>query len=437
MRKPSHKQSPYIPRLATGLREGRLSVGDLANRCIQSWQQLSEELPAFVELKIETLRSEAQVLDQELRSIGPRSALHGVPIAIKDNIAVADTTMSAGCAAYSKHSDRDAEVIRRLRSAGALIIPRARMHELAFGATGANWHDGGVPHPFVEGRVTGGSSSGSTVAVAVGICPVALGTDTGGSVRLPAALCGIVGYKPTKDLIPTSGVLIVSTTMDHVGILACSVQDIAVVMKSIANPGQPASNPSGSLAVLEGSVRGVDANVSAAFAIAVRKLRSAGLDIKQVRGPDWNRIFNVCGDIISFEAYENFSFLLDKSAGELGPDVRTRLQQSGMVTDEAYRRALQERDRISFEMSEIFAAYGAVVGPTVPMIAPKAELSFDLGVAARLARNTRLYNLVGAPAITLPIGRRRLGIGLQLASAPANDERLLNFAAEISQVITL
>ena len=424
-----------VSALLDQLRDRTGGAEQVAAWCMRVATESQANHPVFVEAPGEAVLRAARVLDGMSTARRAELPLFGVPVGIKDNVAVRGTSMRAGSEVVRRQSARDAYVVRRLRRAGALILGRTRMHELAFGPTGTNAHDGGVTHPFAADRVPGGSSSGSAVAVALGICAVAVGTDTGGSVRIPAALCGVVGYKPTLNLLPLAGVLPLAPTLDHIGILGFCVDDVRQVASAIAGLEiGPARQPR-RLGVLRGTLAGMDSEVARAFTAAVTKMEKAGTAVTRVVGPDQEAVIRATTEIMSYEAYRTFGRLLRTTDGVIGADVRERLEYGSTITARAYDRALRARDRVRAKVERILLSVDGILGPTVPVVAPRVSQSFESSVRGQLVRHTRLFNLTGGPAVSIPLARRPLGIGMQLAMGLGADAELLAFAAWMSTAI--
>jgi aspartyl-tRNA(Asn)/glutamyl-tRNA(Gln) amidotransferase subunit A len=339
----------------------------------------------------------------------------------------------------------DADALRRLREAGALLIGIHNLDELAYGVTGENEAFGDVRNPHDEARMTGGSSAGSAAAVAGDFCFAALGTDTAGSIRIPAALCGVVGFKPTFGPIPTRGVLPLSPSLDTVGVLAGSVDDVALVFDALVEPEEVDAADERALraptiGVVEPSRLGpIDRDVAAGVDAALEAARAAGASLVPVDLPPiteaWRPIFTIVGA----EAWARYGSLLDSDPGP-GRRVRRSLEAGSQITAAELAAALRERDRLAAMLDSALDGIDALALPTVPIPAPlRGTRKIDdepIGVA--LLRLTCPFNLSGQPAISIPCGRTSAGlpIGLQLVSRRYGDRRLLEVALALESALS-
>lgn len=396
----------------------------------------AKPLNAFIQIHQERAPAQAVQADRVLGSdrkgtVGP---LAGIPVAIKDNIDEAGVACAAGCKAYrDRVPDRDAEVVRLLRKAHAVIIGRTNMHELADGVTSENPHFGPVHNPFKAGYHPGGSSGGSAVAVAAGCVPAALGTDTGGSVRIPASLCGVVGFKPTRALVSTSGVVPLSTTLDHVGPLTRTVRD-AALMLNVLCPGpdtdylSACDTPPSSIrvGVLEGFAVEADSEVGRVFAAALGVLEKAGATLEPVRIPSLARSIKMLAAIYAPEAAQFHAERLKEAPEAFGEEVRKDLERGLRLDPQKKSSALGERVTLAAEVKDAFKNVDFLVCPTTPHPArpfgspdPYTYLAF-----------TCPFNLTGQPAVSIPMGRvSGLPVGLQLIGRTNLDAALFSAAA--------
>src|SRR3990172_5560884 len=286
------------------IRARDLSPVDMTQACLERIDHFEPQLNAFITVRADEVMREAQAAAEEIAGGENRSLLHGIPVALKDIFAVSGVRMTAGSKILAENvASEDAEATRRLRAAGAVVPGKLNLHEFAFGATGVNPHYGTARNPWDKERITGGSSSGSAAAVAGGECPAALGTDTGGSIRIPASLCGIVGLKPTYGRVSKRGVLPLSWSLDHVGPMTRTVEDAAIVLQAIAghdpSDGSSVDEPVPDyLRSLEGGVRGlrigvpnqfffdnVYPEVEALVRSAVSLFREMGAEVRDVDVP--------------------------------------------------------------------------------------------------------------------------------------------------------
>lgn len=391
-----------------------------------------------------------------------RGPLAAIPFAVKDNIdALPFPTTGGSPALRDLMPESDAPAVARVRAAGARMVAKTNLHELAFGVTSNNALFGPVRNPFDPVRVAGGSSGGNGVAVALGVVPFALGTDTGGSVRIPAAFCGIVGFRPSTGRYPAGGVLTLSSTRDTIGIMAAAVADTALVDAVICGSADASSHPAQPirLGLLGGPRSGLSRRVDDAFAQAVDTLRSGGIEIVPVDEPafasaddDIGDAIAVCeiADVWSRFAADRFNLTLAEFAGCLGsPDVREAFEGLG----EAARRmrpAYEARgDRLldlQARYRAIFAAKGLVglltltVPVQPPLIGDDRHFVSDgaaLPTFATLIRTTALATLLGTPSISLPAGLDADGlpVGLQVDGVRGADRQLLGIAAALEAIL--
>jgi aspartyl-tRNA(Asn)/glutamyl-tRNA(Gln) amidotransferase subunit A len=378
-------------------------------------------------------------------TLGP---LDGVVVSIKDLFDVAGEVTRAGSKVLAKRGKpaaSDAPVVKRLREAGAVIVAKTNMTEFAYSGVGANPHFGTPGNPADRMRIPGGSSAGAAVAAADGMCRLSIGTDTGGSTRIPAAVCGIVGFKPTAKRVPTTGAFPLSFSLDSIGPLATSVADCALadaVMAGIApEPLHPASLTGARLGLVKGLVlENMDNTVGPAFEKAVAKLGSAKRSDVTLAPLTMLADINARGGIAPPEAHAIHRDLLATDAAGLDPNVRLRLQRGGDVTAADYILNMRARLTAIAVMDQLFDDFDALVLPTTPIVAPTmAEVANSDDFAKRnmlLLRNTAIANFFDLCAISLPI---RLGnslpCGLMLFGRHGNDRKLFQLAAAIEQAI--
>ena len=349
-------------------------------------------------------------------------------------IAVVGHPMRAGSAVRDTAAAEpaDAAIVKALRSMGAIFIGTTSLHEFAFGVTGANNYAGTSLNPHDKTRIAGGSSSGSAVAVAEGSARIALGTDTGGSVRIPAALCGIVGFKPSYGTYPMAGVLPLSPTLDHLGLFARSVSDITRVHTALGfTVGKEKRTTQVGFvpAQLETSSSGVRRRIRAAF----DRLSNAGSRIIEVAWPSSDEIVAVSTIIMYAEAAAvHYSSLLYNVAG-YGVDVRHRLLQGLSISGWLYASALERRRQLMQVIKTSIAQVDCVMGPTVGFVAPTLREAQNQEVASRLVQFTRIANLVGLPALSLPVPGSGLPVGLHIMAR--NDDDAIRISAFVEQLI--
>ncbi|MFI7640713.1 amidase [Nonomuraea sp. NPDC049400] len=359
--------------------------------------------------------------------------LDGWTLAVKDLIALAGRPIGAGSAvrAGAAAETTTAEVVARLIGAGAEVVGSTALHEFAFGTSGINRHTGTPDNPNAPGHITGGSSSGSAAAVADGSARISLGTDTGGSIRIPAALCGVAGFKPSFGLYPTAGVFPLSPSLDHVGLHARNVPDLCLAHRAL---GHAVGDAVGRvrLGVLTSEVEAADDPVREATERALARLEDAGHDLVPVEGPAPETVFATSTAIMFTEAAAVHEPTLGST--RYGPDVYGRLATGAMISGTTYHNALAARRRLIEQVRASLADVDALIGPTVPLLAPTLEAaSQDSTLPARLVANTRLANVTGLPALSLPLPSAGPPIGLQLTGLADGD--LLALAAAVESIV--
>jgi len=376
------------------------------------------------------------------QSLGP---LDGAIVSIKDLFDVAGEATRAGSKILAEEAApaaADATVVQRLKDAGAVIIAKTNMTEFAFSGIGANPHFGTPGNPRDRARVPGGSSSGAGVAVADGMCDIAIGTDTGGSVRIPAALCGLVGFKPSRQRIPTAGAFPLSYTLDSIGPIANSVDDCAKADAVMAGerfaPLEPLALDGLSFGIDEGlPLDRLDDTVAAAFVAAVARLDRAGVHVSRETLPlfDDMAAVNAKGGISPPESCAIHRDRIKRRAADFDPNVLARIERGCAVTQQDYAWMIQERSRLVTAMAARLSALDALVMPTTAIVAPTiAEVADEKVFAARNAavlRNTSIVNFFDLCAISLPLPATAgaMPTGLMLIARNGQDRRLLRIAA--------
>jgi aspartyl-tRNA(Asn)/glutamyl-tRNA(Gln) amidotransferase subunit A len=408
-----------------------------------------EGAKACLTVYTEAARAAADAADARAKngvSLGP---LDGTIVSIKDLFDVAGEPTRAGSkilADEAQPAAADAPVVRRLRAAGAVIVAKTNMTEFALGAIGANPHFGTPGNPRDRARIAGGSSSGAAVTVGDGMAEIAIGSDTGGSVRIPAALCGIVGFKPSRQRVPTTGAFPLSTSLDSIGPLARSVADCAkafVVMADAVTAGEDfaplAAAPLAGLrfGVVQGfPLENLDATVSQAFAAATERLRHAGVRVthEAISLLDDMRQVNAYGGIVQPEACAIHRDRLKRRAADIDPNVRVRIERGCAMSAADYIGMLYARERLVRAMDGWLAGFDALIMPTAGIVAPTiAEVADPEVFAARnsmLLRNTSIGNFFDLCGVSLPLPAS-LPVGLMLLARNGHDHALLRIAAGV------
>jgi len=398
---------------------------------------------AYITLAPERAAAEAAGLG----AIGTRGPLWGVPYAAKDLFETRGLRTTAGSRVLADWVPaRDAVVVERLRAAGAILLGKANQHEFAHGATGVNPHYGTPPNPWNPACLAGGSSSGSAVAVALGLASFSVGSDTGGSIRVPAALCGIVGLKPTLGLVSPEGMVPYCWSLDHVGILARDVADTAAVLRAVADPDLP--RPPGELAVPSGRglrigvpraawLEGMAPAIASAFEAATAFLAKEGAAIVPVELPDLDEARTVSLLVQMPEALSYHRRYLATKAELYGEDVRSGLAFGQFLLAEQYVGAKRMIERYRRALERSFAEIDALLTPTTAIPPPPIGATTvviegrEHAVGNGLTRFTGLFNMTGNPAVSIPAGTDAAGmpVGLQLVGRLYDDMGLLAVAA--------
>jgi aspartyl-tRNA(Asn)/glutamyl-tRNA(Gln) amidotransferase subunit A len=396
----------------------------------------------------ETARTAADAADARKArgaSLGP---LDGVIVSIKDLFDVAGEPTRAGSKILAEEAapaKADAPVVQRLRAAGAVIVAKTNMTEYAFSGIGANPHYGTPGNPKDRTRVPGGSSAGAPVSVAGGMCDIAIGTDTGGSVRIPAALCGLVGFKPSKQRVPTDGAFPLSFTLDSIGPIGRTVADCAAADAVMAGGDIPPLEPLALAGLRFGVAEGLpldrlDDTVTAAFNAALARLDDAGVRVSRETLPLFDDMgaVNAKGGISPYEAGVLHRDRMTRRAGDIDPNVRVRIERGMAIPKADYDFMMQERGRLVRTMDARLATLDALIMPTTSIVAPTiAEVADSNVFTARNAatlRNTSIINFFDLCAISLPVPAP-LPVGLMVAARNGHDHRLLRIAAATAQLL--
>jgi aspartyl-tRNA(Asn)/glutamyl-tRNA(Gln) amidotransferase subunit A len=427
--------------LGRALRAGTVTAAELAEEALASISELDAGLGAFVTVAPEQALAAARRADAELAAGIDCGPLHGVPVGIKDIIEVEGLPTTMGSAHFAGHvSTVDAECVRRLRAAGAVIVGKTTTHEFAYGPTGDRSANGASRNPHDPARMSGGSSGGSAVAVAAGLVPLALGTDTGGSVRIPAALCGVAGFKPAHGVIPADGVFPLAKTLEDVGVLARTADDCRVAYRVLADlpvgPGTAEADVHRIGWVRPGTLSETDHDIER---LARAALSLGGAEVEEVELLDMAGIRAAFSAIQDSEAYAVHADRVADKAALFDPEVLDRLRQAAQTPGWRYVRALATRSRLQSEMSALLSRYHVLALPTTPVVAPPigartVEINGTAtGVRQAMLSLTSPWNLLGLPALSVPVGMvGALPAGLQLITGPGHEDLMFAVAEKVS-----
>jgi aspartyl-tRNA(Asn)/glutamyl-tRNA(Gln) amidotransferase subunit A len=442
------------------LRAREVTAEQVTETCLARIDQDNPRLNAFILVMADAARIQARDADRELAAGHDRGPLHGVPISIKDLIDVAGTATTAASRVREGHvAAHDAPVIVALREAGAVIIGKTNLHEFAFGTTNEESAFGPARNPFDLSRSPGGSSGGSAASVAAGMALATLGTDTGGSIRIPAAACGIVGLKPRHGELSTEGIVPLSRRLDHVGPLARTVADASLVYYALRGGLQNAAKGGSHVPPLWGSAEAgprlpapvpisslrlavprtyfcelLDDEVRQRFEESVDRLRSAGARTTDVNIRHASLTPAIYQHLVLADAAAYHAATLERMPDRYTPAVRTRLEMGRYILAEDYVRALTGQEILSREVDSILAGHSALLLPTLPIPAPPiGAASVQVGPVTEPVRNlmlrlTQLFNVTRHPAIAVPMGHTSAGLPCSVQLVGAATESLLPVA---------
>ncbi len=442
-----------LAELARWIAGRQISPVEVVDSTLARIERLNPRLNAFVRVLEGPARQAARRAEQRLGWGSPLGPLHGVPVSVKDIMLTREAPTTAGSKIYGEglESRTDSLVVARLRRAGAILVGKTQLHEVALGITSLNEHFGPVRNPWNLERVPGGSSGGSAAAVAAGLGYASLGTDTRGSVRVPAACCGVTGIRPTTGLVPTEGVLPLSWTLDQVGPLTHSIEDAALVLAVIAGGRGRwgryrlaiARGVRGlKLGVCDYHLRNVEPAVAAAVEEAVDALVEAGAERRDLRVPELDESLEASYVIGGAEAVTYHDSSLRERPEAYGPAVRARLESGYALKAIDYVRAQRKRQRVVAAFAEVFAEVDVLVGATLPTAAALIGEE-EIEIAGRRESIVDAYmrlsapqSMGGVPAASVPGGFTPAGlpIGLQLIAARRREDLVLAVGGELQRL---
>jgi aspartyl-tRNA(Asn)/glutamyl-tRNA(Gln) amidotransferase subunit A len=442
-----------ISEIAPKLASGKITAEKITENCLATIAELNPRLNAFITVTAETALAQARAADKDIAGGRYRGPLHGVPLSLKDLIDCEGTPTTAGSLVRKDViASSDAPVTRRLREAGAVFVGKTNLHEFAFGTTNEDSGFGPARNPHDPSRSPGGSSGGSAIAVATGMSLATVGTDTGGSIRIPAAACGIVGLKPEWGQISAAGVVPLSRQLDHVGPLAASVADAWLLYNAMQEPAFSVSTlpePASLKGLRFGRPAGylfdrLDADVEQSIAGTIDYLRSHGATITDVTLPHAADIATVYLHLVLADAAEYHAPTLESRPHDYTPNVRLRLEMARYVLAEDYIRALRGKAIIAREVDAALHGVDALICPSLSIPAPPlgaATMPVKGGneaVRTLMLRCTQPFNISGHPAISLPCGKTPIGlpIGVQLVGHKGRTAALVQAALAVEKALT-
>jgi len=422
---------------------------ELTETVLNRIDTLNEKMRVFITVTRDEALQSARKAEHELAA-GHTRPLQGVPVSVKDLYDTQGIRTTAGAKVFADRvPEQDAVAVKMLKDAGAVIVGKTNLHEFAYGVTTINPHYGTARNPWNPDRISGGSSGGSASAVALGLGFGSLGSDTGGSIRIPASLCGIVGLKPTYGRVSLRGVVPLSWSLDHAGPMAQTVQDVAMLFQVI--DGEARKYP---LAPLTGDIKGIRVGVprtyfyerlapevDGAVGSALKNLEKSGARVFDVDLPRTAVQRGVWLQIASPEVYSFHEPYLKKNANLYSADIRGRIEAGRVLLSMDYVRAQRIRTLMQRECKSVFETVDVIVTPTTPIPAPRID---DVGkpwssdpekAATALTRFTRFFNIVGLPAISIPCGftSEGLPIGMQIVGKPFDESTVLRVAYAYEQ----
>jgi aspartyl-tRNA(Asn)/glutamyl-tRNA(Gln) amidotransferase subunit A len=440
---------------ASAISSGEISPVELTQAYLKRIEIIDPLLNCFLTVTAETALSSARQAEQEIRQGAYRGLLHGIPIALKDLYETRGIRTTAGSKFFANYlPEADAFVVEKLQQAGTILLGKLNMHEIALGVTNENPHYGPCRNPWNTQRISGGSSGGSAAALVAGLCLGSLGSDTGGSIRIPSSLCGVVGLKPTYGRVSLRGVIPLSWNLDHPGPMGRWVRDVAILLQAIAgyDPRDPVSAPVAVPDYLDSLEQGIkgwriafasdpffdDAapEILASVQVASRVFENLGAYIERLEIPQALQAAGANGLMVTSDAAAFHRERMNSKLEDFGEDVLKRLQSGAACSSEDYILARRSQVVLRRLYEELFEHYDILLTPTTPIAAPGSGA--DAVERARLlTRFTAPFNLTGLPAISLPCGftAQGLPVGLQLVARPWDEARLLQAAYAYEQAV--
>lgn len=440
-------------RLGKMIRDREVSSVDVTNTYLERIHSLDKKVNSFIRVFDETAVSEAKKAQDEIMTGHWRGPLHGVPFAVKDLFDTAGVPTTAGSKVWRNYIPvADSYAVKKLRDAGAVLVGKLNMHELAFGVTSRNPHYGPILNPWDLTRMCGGSSSGSAAALAAGFVPLTLGTDTGGSIRIPSSLCGTVGLKPTYGLVSRRGVLPLAWSLDHVGPMTMQVEDIALSLGIIA--GQDSQDLTSAdpkvedyITQLKGDLKGIVVGLPTTFFYenlradiketifkAIKGLEALGARVREIEIPGIIEADHAAFTVLFCEASSCLETHARNRPRDVSEEVMSSVRLGMSIPATRYIHALRMRTKLIGILTEVFSQVDLLVVPGTTVDAPpieSKEVSIGpdqiLDIRSALTRFTRYFNLAGNPVLSVPCGlsSHRLPVGMQIVGRPFDEATLL------------
>ena len=429
-----------IAQIGTLYRSGQLSPVEVTRRCLEQIEALDPVLNAFITVTAEQALRQAVLAEQELRAGRDRGPLHGVPIALKDLIDTAGIRTTCASRILNDHvPQHDAVIVQRLNAAGAVNLGKTNCSEFAMGVPHPDY--GQSNNPWDAARTSGASSGGSAAAVAAGLCFAAVGTDTGGSIRIPASYCGLAGLKPTYGLVDVEGVFPLSWSLDHVGPLARSSADAALLLGGMTSqPFQQEVHLRGKrFGVIQRHGPGVEPEVSAVFDAACEALRAAGAEVVDTEVPGLEQVDAALLGVLLPEAAAIHARWIGSRADDYAEITRQQIEMGFAVPAVTHIRAQQFRRWLTRQFLETLNSVDALISPSVAWVAPREDPAFTGGEGAVEGARSSPHNLTGLPALSVNagFGEGGLPIGLQIVTRPHSDAFCLGIGSAMEAAFAL
>lgn len=447
-----------IGQLSQLIQSRKLSAVEVTTSCLARIEGAQKATNAFVVFDDAKAVTAASKLDERAAKGDIAGPLHGIPIAVKDNYWTAEYPTTAGSAIYPDNPpNQDATVVARLRAAGAIVIGKTNMHEWAYGATNEVSAYGPTRNPWSVNHITGGSSGGSGAALAARMVPGALGSDTGGSVRIPAAACGVCGLKPTYGRVSKYGVLPLSWSLDVAGPMARSAEDLGILFRVMAGedpkdratllPRTPSTGASfvsdkPRVGILRSGELNCDPEILGAVEAALGLLSDSGVEIEEIEFPDLAAGFGVWKVILHAEAASYHAKFLEDEPEKYSDNVRMQIEAGRCIPAANYMKAQQFRSRFNEACARLFERFDFIASPALPVVAPEiGQQEIDVGGVRITSQDAMtsiawIANITGFPAISLPCGQgpHNLPIGLMLMGPGFGEELLLGIAQRYQEL---